>query len=113
MPSKSPDITFFLGANTPDGFYSLFDSFLKEPQLRDVYVIKAGPGTGKSTFMKRIAAALTGKDLTIHYITCSSDPASLDGIYVPELGMAVVDGTSPHDAVTKRKHRIPASSHGF
>ncbi len=86
---------FFPGGNTCLGFFSLHDSlFLPEP--RRVFIIKGGPGTGKATFMGQVAAEARrrGYDLELHW--CSSDPASLDAVVVPALGLVVLDGTAPH-----------------
>lgn len=46
-------VRFFLGANSGDGFYSLYDNFACAPGDR-LHLIKAGPGCGKSTFMKSL-----------------------------------------------------------
>jgi len=61
-----------------------------------VWTIKGGPGTGKSVFMQRIADEMhaRGYDLELHH--CSADPDSLDGVVIPALGAAIVDGTAPH-----------------
>ena len=48
---------FFLGANSAEGFYSLYDQLL-DAGLDDLLILKGGPGCGKSTFMRRIAEAL-------------------------------------------------------
>ena len=32
----------------------------------------------------------------MEYILCSGDPASLDGVVIPRLRTALVDGTAPH-----------------
>jgi len=61
-----------------------------------VYVLKGGPGTGKSSFLKRVAKSISEEGIETHYIHCSSDPHSLDGVYFPKLKCAFVDGTSPH-----------------
>ena len=42
----------FLGVNSEAGFYSLFEDFINKRSR--VYVIKGGPGTGKSTLMRSI-----------------------------------------------------------
>ena len=34
--------------------------------------------------------------LETEYILCSGDPDSLDGLVLPQLGVAIVDGTAPH-----------------
>ena len=85
---------YFLGANSKDGFYSLYDSF--PPHGAKLHIIKSGPGTGKSSFMRKIAAAAEAKGMDVEYILCSGDPASLDGVYITQLNSAWVDGTAPH-----------------
>ena len=87
---------FFLGANSKTGFFSLYDSFPDLPAGDFLWVIKGGPGCGKSSFMKRIGAAAEQAGLRVEYILCSGDPDSLDGIYIPERRVAYVDGTAPH-----------------
>lgn len=87
---------FFLGANTPKGFYSLFDELYSPEDGWVLYIIKGGPGTGKSSLMKRIAAAAEKKGLYCERIYCSSDPDSLDGVIIPTLKVSIADGTSPH-----------------
>ena len=85
---------FYLGACSPQGFASHYDSLLREGlQLN---VIKGGSGCGKSTFMRRIGRAAQERGLDVSYILCSSDPDSLDGVVIPALETAFVDGTAPH-----------------
>ena len=94
-------VNYFLGANSRYGFYSLYDG-LTDPGLGESrLIIKAGPGGGKSTYMKRLAADIASSGEPVEYIWCSGDPDSLDGIRVPRFGVAVVDGTAPHAAVTQ------------
>ena len=49
-------IQYFLGANSPTGFYSLYDQLLPPEQASAIYILKGGPGCGKSTLMRRVAA---------------------------------------------------------
>ena len=86
--------TFFYGACTPRGFVSHYDSLLQE--VRQLTIIKGGSGCGKSTFMRAIGRAAQERGLDAVYILCSSDPDSLDGIILPQLSTAYVDGTAPH-----------------
>ena len=86
----------FLGANTPKGFVSLFDELYNPYDDTDAYIIKGGPGTGKSTFMKRIAAEAEKRGFCTERVYCSSDPSSLDALIVPEKKFSICDGTSPH-----------------
>lgn len=89
------NISYFLGANSRSGFYSLYDSF---PPGEDTFlhIIKGGPGNGKSRFMRRIGAAAESRGLDVEYVLCSGDPDSLDGVYIPALRAAWCDGTAPH-----------------
>lgn len=87
---------YFLGANAPTGFYSLYDSFIDVENGGTLYIIKGGPGCGKSSFMKKIGESLQNDGRFVEFIHCSADPDSLDGIYIPDLDTAYVDGTSPH-----------------
>lgn len=43
-------MNYFAGGNTAKGFYSLYDSNLKG--LERLFILKGGPGSGKSTIMK-------------------------------------------------------------
>jgi hypothetical protein len=85
---------YFIGANTSRGFINYGDEIFED--LRKLYVIKGGPGTGKSTFMKRFASKAEEKGYNVEYYYCSSDPSSLDGVVVPELRIGIADGTPPH-----------------
>lgn len=85
---------YYLGANTPEGFYSLYDKYLTENDR--LLIIKGSPGCGKSTFMKKIAQEMANEGLETELIHCSGDPDSLDGVYLPELNIAFADGTAPH-----------------
>ena len=90
------DVSFFLGANTPGGFYSLFGELYDPADGWRLYIVKGGPGTGKSTLMKRVADAADRRGLYCERIFCSSDPGSLDGVIIPSLKVSVADGTAPH-----------------
>ncbi len=91
-----PHIQYFLGVNGPTGFYSLFSELLPTSQARAIYILKGGPGCGKSTLMGQVAARMEKEGLETEYIVCSGDPDSLDAVIFPALGVAIVDGTSPH-----------------
>ena len=94
--SKGRTRAYFLGANTPQGFSSLYDQFADSTRGDFLYVIKGGPGSGKSSFMRFLGAAAEDAGLDVEYIRCSGDPDSLDGLYIPARGVAYADGTVPH-----------------
>ncbi|NPV27794.1 MAG: ATPase [Firmicutes bacterium] len=91
----------FPGGNTVQGFYSLFDSVLEG--MDHIFVIKGGPGTGKSTLMRKIGLAMFERGYDIEFLHCASDNDSLDGVIIPAIRVALVDGTAPHVAVLLRK----------
>ena len=89
-------LQFFLGANSADGFASLYDQWIDQGAMQAFYVLKGGAGCGKSTLMGRVAQTMESEGYSVEYIRCSGDPDSLDGILIPGKGVAMVDGTSPH-----------------
>lgn len=93
--SDVTQIQFFLGANAAGGFVSLYDRWVDQRKLQAFYCLKGGAGCGKSTLMTQVAQAALAAGYGVEYILCSGDPDSLDGIYIPGKGAAVVDGTSP------------------
>ncbi len=87
---------YFPGSNTPLGFYSYFSHILPKEQIKNCVILKGGPGTGKSTLMKKVFHLLNSRGLSCNLLHCSSDPDSLDAICAPEIGFIMLDGTSPH-----------------
>lgn len=85
---------YFPGANTPQGFFSYYKYL--DIYTEKTYIIKGGPGCGKSTFMKKIAKKAIDEGFSIEYHHCSSDNNSLDGVVIKEMKVAVLDGTPPH-----------------
>lgn len=96
MKPDEKTLRFFLGANTPQGFVSRFDQLFSAEDGWRCFVIKGGPGSGKSTMMKKIAASLEQRFDNLERIHCSSDVSSLDGVICPALKFSVADGTAPH-----------------
>ena len=92
---RTDSVDFFLGATTPAGFKGYFEPLRHEPGMQ-LYLIKSGPGCGKSTLMKHIAQAAEQKGERIEKIHCASDPDSLDGVIFPEKRQAILDATAPH-----------------
>ena len=89
-------VRFFLGANTPQGFVGFADELYDPTDGWQAYLIKSGPGTGKSSLMRRIYERLTALSIDAEAICCSSDPSSLDGVIFPQLRMCILDATAPH-----------------
>ena len=95
MKTENSALTFFMGANTPSGFVSKLGQ-LSDPEAGwRTYILKGGPGCGKSTIIRRVAAAFEGEP-GLELIACAGDTDSLDGVIVPSKKFCVVDGTHPH-----------------
>jgi hypothetical protein len=87
-------LNFYAGGNTSQGFANMFDSSLQG--LDRLYILKGGPGTGKSTIIREIGDFINKQGFDIWLIHCASDNDSLDGLIVPALKTGIVDGTAPH-----------------
>lgn len=87
--------TYFAGANTGDGFLGSYGDIANENELERVYIIKGGPGTGKSSLMRKIAKDAEVCGISVTFYLCGSDPDSLDCIVI-DGRIAVLDGTFPH-----------------
>lgn len=87
---------YFPGNNTPQGFFSYYGYILSQREASRIICIKGGPGTGKSTFLKKVADKLCEAGESIDFLHCSADENSLDGIVLTDRKIAFVDATSPH-----------------
>lgn len=89
--------TYFPGANTGLGFVNRFDGIVPPwAKPHYTYVLKGGPGVGKSTLMRKVAARAAAKGYTVEEFRCASDPDSFDAVRVAELRVVLLDGTAPH-----------------
>ena len=87
---------FFLGANNASGYISRFSDCFDLQKGWEVWVLKGGPGSGKSTFMKKAAARLFEMGHTLYIAPCPADPNSLDGVVSESRRLMILDGTAPH-----------------
>lgn len=85
----------FFGAATVNGNLDYIPDVSRGLSKR--YLIKGRPGTGKSTFLKKIgqAAKMQGFDVELYH--CSLDCKSLDMVVIRELDVCLFDSTAPHE----------------
>ncbi len=85
----------FFGSMLPEGNANFIENLTFDIKKR--FFIKGRPGSGKSTFLKKIRfdAAKRGYDTESYY--CSFDSNSMDMLIIPELSVAIFDSTSPHE----------------
>lgn len=96
MPVLCNSKHVFPGSNTPSGFHSYYDNIISQESANKIFIIKGGPGTGKSTFMRKVAKHFADQKLEVEYHHCSADTNSLDGIVIVPARVAIIDGTFPH-----------------
>lgn len=96
MKQKQIYVDFFLGSNSETGFVSHFAQLQNPDAGEKAYILKGGPGTGKSSLMKKLGKALAQRENYVERIHCSSDPDSLDAVCLPIGKTSVLDGTPPH-----------------
>lgn len=84
----------FSGAMTPQGNINFYASLTRS--IKNRYIVKGRPGTGKSTMTRKIAKAALEAGYDVEYYHCAFDPDSIDMILIPELSFAILDGTAPH-----------------
>lgn len=91
------EYSYFAGGNSGKGFYDCFEHLIPEGEKKErVIILKGGPGVGKSTLMKKVAAAAGKKKEETELFWCSGDPESLDAVRIIRGGILVLDGTAPH-----------------
>ena len=78
----SGERAFFISANGYGGFRTMQPIFYKSQEFERVFLIFGGPGTGKSSLMRKVASAAEGGGAVCEYIYCSSDIRSLDGVII-------------------------------
>ncbi len=84
---------YFCAANSGAGFVSFYPQLIAESER--VFVIKGGPGTGKSHFLRTVAERAERTARRVVYYYCSSDPTSLDAVSI-DSRILLLDGTAPH-----------------
>lgn len=87
---------FFLGANSGAGFQSLFSQMAQTPDTYDLMILKGGPGAGKTAFLRQLGQTMEEAGERVEYFQCSGDPDALDGLALPDMACAVLDGAPPH-----------------
>lgn len=97
---KTVKQVWFAAANSERGFENRFPAlFRAEAGVKRLYIIKGGPGTGKNRLMRRVADSAEARGWHAVRFLCSSDPDSLDGLWLtsPAGGrVGLLDGTAPH-----------------
>ncbi|MFA9397621.1 MAG: PRK06851 family protein [Clostridiaceae bacterium] len=92
----------FLGAATPKGPVDFVENLTSTVSKR--YFIKGRPGTGKSTFLKKLQKISQDRGYDVEVYHCGFDPNSLDMIILRELDVCIFDSTAPHEHFPSREN---------
>ena len=94
-------MSFFAASNSADGFKNYYKECFE--RVDRLFIIKGGPGTGKSTFMRRVADMAEARGGYVERYFCSSDHTSLDGVMFDCGGeqVGIIDGTFPHPYIER------------
>jgi hypothetical protein len=95
LDMKTP-IRFFMGSSTPVGFFSFLDDYYDCGDGWRAYLLKGGPGTGKTKLLRCIYQFMDERGQEIQAIICPANPDSLDGLVFPEIKACVLDANTPH-----------------
>ena len=89
---------YFASANGYTGFRSYFDAIYESRRFEKIIILQGGPGSGKSTLIKKAASTAAQYGLYHEILRCSSDTNSLDGAIIKHKNnrVAILDGTAPH-----------------
>lgn len=90
------------GTNTKDGVVNVVPELIGS--VSKAYFIKGRAGTGKSTFMKKIANTCKEKGYKTELYHCSFDSNSIDMVLVGELDFCIFDSTDPHEFFPVREN---------
>lgn len=85
---------YLASANSSTGFVSFFENLIKDAER--VYILKGSPGSGKSTFLKEIGLELLNLDFDVDFIYSCMDSSSLDGIFIHNIKVVIVNGIIPN-----------------
>lgn len=87
---------YFLSANTPQGFVSHLEQLYNVRDGWKAYILKGGPGSGKSRLIEKTGRAMQAQGCSVEYIHCTSESGDCDGLSVPSRKICILDGTPPH-----------------
>ncbi|OOB77395.1 MAG: hypothetical protein BEN19_02050 [Epulopiscium sp. Nuni2H_MBin003] len=78
----------FASSNTHLGIYQIFNfGCLKNTKF---YILKGGPGTGKTVFLKKLGTELVDSGQNVTYYHNTINPDFLDAVYVPNLNVMFI-----------------------
>jgi len=84
----------FASAITPDGMVNYLDTIIGPMTRR--FLIQGTAGTGKSTLLRKVAEAGVERGLFVEMFHCALNPAKVEHVVIPGLGVALAKSIEPH-----------------
>lgn len=88
----------FTSSHTSSGFHTFIPDLLQG--IKNVYVLKGSVGTGKSSFIRQLGESVARLGYEVELWISALDPVSPEGLFIPQLDTAVVNGSLPEMAAT-------------
>ena len=83
----------FASSYTSQGYYTFIPDLVSG--LGKVFILKGAPGSGKSTFIRLLGEVMLLQGYDVEFWVSSLDPVTPDGVYIPQLDAAVINGSLP------------------
>lgn len=94
MGQRSKARYVLAGAFTTEGYRTYLNTLLHG--LEKVFILKGAPGAGQTVLINRIGHELAEKGYDIEFLSEARGQEELEGLIVPNLKIAVIDGNPPH-----------------
>lgn len=83
----------FASSHTAAGYHSFIPELIRD--LEQVYILKGAPGSGRSTFIRLVGEVMSEQGLEVEFWISALDSITPDGVYIPQLELAVINGSLP------------------
>lgn len=83
----------FTSSHTSGGFYTFIPNLIQG--IEKLYVLRGSEGTGKSSFIRQLGESVVQLGYEVELWVSALDPVSPEGLFIPQLGAAVVNGSLP------------------
>ncbi len=93
MNNRGKTRYIFTSSHTSQGFYTFIPELVNG--LGKVYILKGAPGSGKSTFIRLLGEVISQQGYDIEFWVSALDPVTPDGVFIPLLNAAVINGSLP------------------
>lgn len=89
----------FASSYTQQGFHSFIPDLVAG--LSRVFILKGPPGSGKSTFIRMLGEQMIEQGYGVEFWISALDPATPDGVCIPQLDTAIINGSLPQPIAPK------------